>query len=100
MRWSRSTNEGWYLLVVGWCRDYSEFFSKLNEDEDHNYLLLIVIVEDSKCHLDKQVFASTSDIARYIDIWGKKFARDSSKAIQKGIYTPVLSLFRSQFEVE
>ena len=75
MWWSRSTNEGCYLFVVGWFRKYPEFFSYVVEDNAHNDLILIVNVQKSECHLDDEVLVSTSDVATSIDFRGKEFTQ-------------------------
>ena len=75
MWWSRSTNEGCDLFVVGWFRNYSKFFSDVVEDDAHDYLVLIVNVQKSKCHLGNEIFVSTNDVARIIEIWWKKSAQ-------------------------
>ena len=75
MWWFRNTNEGCYLFVGGWFRNYSEFFSDVVEDDAHNYLVLIVNIQKSECHLDNEIFVSTNNIARNIDFWGKTFAQ-------------------------
>ena len=45
MWWSRSTNESCYLFIIGWDRNYSEFFSVVVEDDSHNYLVLVVNIQ-------------------------------------------------------
>ena len=35
----------------------------------------IVNIEESKCHLNNEILVSTDDVARYIDIGGKRFAQ-------------------------
>ena len=95
MGWSRSTNEGWYLFVVVWFRDYTEFFDNIGEDIAHNNLMLIVKVEESKCHLDKEVFVSTNHVARCIDIWGKKIAHVLVVRRFRRAYTSFVSVSHS-----
>ena len=67
MWWSRSRNEGCYLFVVGWFRNYLYFSGDVVEDVAHNYLMLIVNIQKSECHLDIDNFVSTNDVARKID---------------------------------
>ena len=49
-------------ICSGWFRIYSEIYSVVVEDGAHNYLMLVVNVEYSKCHLDKEVFVFLNNV--------------------------------------
>ena len=69
------TNKELCLFVLGWFRDYSEFYSNIVVDDAHDYLVLIVNKKESKCRLDEEISVPKNIVARYIDIWQKKFAQ-------------------------
>ena len=66
------------MFVVGWFRDYSEFFSTFVEEDAYNYFVLIANVGESKSHLDEVVLVSANDVARYVDTGGKECADDNN----------------------
>ena len=99
MGWSKSTNEGWYLFVVCWFRNYFEFLSDLVEDEAYIYLVLIINVKEGKCHLDKEVQVCANNVARDIDTGGKKLAQVIEVQWCRRAFKH-LSLFQFQYGVE
>ena len=95
MGWSRSTFVGWYLFVVGWFRNHSDFFGKIVEKDAHDYMVLIVNIQESRCHLYKEMLASTNDVAKYADSWGEKIAQMIIVTWFRGVFIHLLCpLFR------
>ena len=97
--WSRSTNVGWYLFVVGWFSKNPELFGNFFEDDAHNYVVLIVNVEESECLLGREILVSSNKVARYIEIGGKKFAQMIIiRWFRRAFSTPVLPCFSFSIE--
>ena len=49
--------------------------SDVVEDNAHNFLVVIVNIQKSECHLDNEFLGSTNDVARNINFRGEKFAQ-------------------------
>ena len=60
--------KGCELFVVGCFRNSSEVLINFVQKDAHDYLVLIVKVEESECQLDSEILVSTNIVTRYIDI--------------------------------